>query len=96
MNILKSFFLFIIGLFPSLPDMTGLIGTVAPVARVLGAVDHFVDLGVVAACVAALFVFANVEFIWGSLCGSSARYRGWSDGQRADDTACRRYVATGV
>ena len=45
--------------------MTGLIGTVAPVARVLGAVDHFVDLGVVAACVAALFVFANVEFIWG-------------------------------
>jgi hypothetical protein len=65
MNILKSFFLFVIGLFPALPDMTGLAGSVAPVAQVLGAVDHFVDLGVVAACVAALFVFANVEFIWG-------------------------------
>lgn len=65
MNIIKAFLLFIISLFPVLPDMTSFINLIAPIVEVLAQVNHLIDIRVLSACLVALILMANAELIWG-------------------------------
>lgn len=65
LDLLKAFLLFIIGLFPTLPDMSWLIGTISPVVQVFASLNMVVDVGVLSLCIGLLFLFSNIEFVWG-------------------------------
>ncbi len=65
MNIIKAFLLFIISLFPVLPDMTSFINLIAPIVEVLAQVNHLIDIRVLSACLVAMILMANAELIWG-------------------------------
>lgn len=65
MNVLKSFLLFVIGLFPTLPDMSWLSRSLSPVVGVLSGIDRFIDLGTFVLCMIVLFAISNIEFVWG-------------------------------
>ena len=65
MNIIKAFLLFIISLFPVLPDMTNFINLIAPIVEVLAQVNHLIDIRVLSACLVAMILMANAELIWG-------------------------------
>ncbi len=65
MNIIKAFLLFIISLFPVLPDMTSFINLIAPIVEVLAQVNHLIDIRVLSACLVAMILMANAELILG-------------------------------
>lgn len=65
MNLLKFFLLFIIGLFPKLPDMSWLTGLITPVVSVIAKLDNFVDVGTLGLCVLVLLLFSGADLIWG-------------------------------
>lgn len=65
MNALKAFLLFVIGLFPALPDMSWLSRSLSPVLGVLSGIDRFVDLGVFVLCLSLMLIISNLEFVWG-------------------------------
>lgn len=64
MNIMKSFILFIIGLFPELPDTSMLFSLTEPLREVLTSANMFIDVGVVCSCVLILLVVYNIGFLW--------------------------------
>lgn len=63
-NLIKALVLFIIGLFPTLPDMSFLSSSIQPVINVLASIDSFVSVPLVAGCFVALIVFMNIDFVW--------------------------------
>lgn len=65
MNVLKAFLLFIIGLFPVLPDMSWLTGKISPVIQLISGIDAFIDVGVFALCCSLLLIFSHVDLVWG-------------------------------
>lgn len=65
MELLKTFLLFIIGLMPSVPDVSGLVSFINPVFSLLGGLNNFVSVSLVGTCLVILFVCMNIEFIWG-------------------------------
>lgn len=65
MNVLKSFLLFVIGLFPSIPDASWLYGSLSPVVKVIASVDSFVDVGTVGLCLSLMLVFMHIDVVWG-------------------------------
>lgn len=64
MNVLQAVILFIISLFPKLPDMSFLSQSVESVTSVLCAVDAFISVELVGFCLGVLFVFTHIDFIW--------------------------------
>lgn len=65
MNVLKSFLLFVIGLFPSVPNVSWLTGYLVPVANVIASVDCIVDVGTVCLCMSLLLIFSHIDLVWG-------------------------------
>lgn len=65
MNLLKMLLLGIISLFPKLPDTSDLTNYVQPVFDLLRGMNQFISVSLVATCLVVLFVFANIEFVWG-------------------------------
>lgn len=63
-NLLKLFLLFIISLFPELPDMQALSNSVSAVSDVLISVNSFISVRLVGGCGLALFLFTNADFVW--------------------------------
>lgn len=64
MDLLKFLLLFVISLFPALPDMSGLIQSLDSVLSVLKSINFVVSVSLVGWCVSFLFIFSNIEFIW--------------------------------
>ena len=64
MNVLKVVILFIIGLFPKLPDMSTLSQSVNSVTAVFSAVDSFISVSLLGFCFGVLFIFTHIDFIW--------------------------------
>lgn len=65
MNILKAFLLFIISLFPTIPNVSWLTGYLVPVANAIASVDCIVDVGAVCLCMSLLLVFSHIDLVWG-------------------------------
>lgn len=65
LNLLKVVLLFLIGLFPALPDMSGLISFFDSVFQLYLNVDSFVSVQLVGICIVLIFLFSNIEVIWG-------------------------------
>ena len=65
LNLLKSFLFFVIGLFPALPETSGLPTSINSVIQVIASVDYIVDVAVVGFCLTMLFLFTHIEFVWG-------------------------------
>lgn len=65
MELLKFFLLFIIGLMPAVPDVSGMVSFINPVFTLLGGLNNFVSVSVAGTCLTVLLVFMNIEFIWG-------------------------------
>lgn len=65
MNLIKTFLLFVIGLFPSLPDMSFLIQPFQTVIDIIYTVNIFVDVRALGFCFVVLIIFFNIEFLWG-------------------------------
>lgn len=64
MNLFKSFILFVIGLFPTLPDSSSLYGFLEPLKSVFSVADMFIDVRVVMTCFLITLLVYNVKFIW--------------------------------
>ncbi len=65
LDVVKAVLLFLIGLFPELPDMSELLGFFEPVFELYLNVDAFISVKVLGSCVLFLIIFCNIEFIWG-------------------------------
>lgn len=64
LDLVKSAILFIIRLFPTLPEMDFLTDSLDAVLSVLVAIDSFVSVRLFSICVVFLFAFTHIEFIW--------------------------------
>lgn len=64
LGLLKTFLLFIIGLFPALPDMSGFFTYLTPLSNVINKVGMFIDLSVFSACMAIIFIVYNARALW--------------------------------
>lgn len=67
LNLVKAFLLFLIGLFPKLPDFVDSGGYLDKLAEVVSYADIFCDLKVVLANLLLCFVCSNIRFIWGAI-----------------------------
>ncbi len=65
LDIVKAVLLFLIGLFPELPDMSSIVEFFDPLFQVYMQVDSFISVKLVAGCVIFFFILSNIEFIWG-------------------------------
>lgn len=65
MDLLKTFVLFLISLLPSLPASDNLIEFVKPLFGIYSNLDSFISVGTCCFCLGLLFIFCNIEFIWG-------------------------------
>lgn len=65
MDAIRSVILFLIGLFPALPDMSSLTEYFDPVFQLYGNVDSFISVKLLGVCVVFIFLFSNAEMIWG-------------------------------
>lgn len=63
-NLIKGLILFVISLFPSLPDMTFLSQSLEPFVKVISSVNSFVSVPLFAGCCLVLVVILNIEFVW--------------------------------
>ena len=63
-NLIKAVILFIINLFPAMPDMSFLSQSVQPMVSVLASIDSFVSVSLLAWCLLTIIAFMNIEFIW--------------------------------
>lgn len=64
LEMLKVVLLFIIGLFPKLPDVGFIRGYVASFVELVSSVNMFVDLRVVGSCVTLILLIYNARAIW--------------------------------
>ncbi|MDD3022269.1 MAG: hypothetical protein PHX61_15035, partial [Alphaproteobacteria bacterium] len=66
LDLIKAFILFVIGLFPTLPEaqFDSLFAHLAPVADVINTADMFIDISVCVACVGIIFLVYNARAIW--------------------------------
>lgn len=64
LEIVKGVLLFIIGLFPALPDMSFLVQPLTAVTDLFVVINSFVSVRLVGFCLSVLVVFANIDFIW--------------------------------
>jgi flagellar biosynthesis protein FlhB len=64
MNVLKAVILFIVGLFPTLPNMSSLAQPIDAVISVVRTIDSFVSVQLAGVCIGFLFVFTHLDFIW--------------------------------
>lgn len=63
-NLIKSLVLFIIGLFPAMPDMSFLSQSLQSVIDILSSINSFVSVSLFAWCGFTIILFMNLEFIW--------------------------------
>lgn len=63
-NLIKSLVLFVVGLFPAMPDLSFLSQSLQSVINVLSSINSFVSVSLVAWCFFTLILFMNMEFIW--------------------------------
>ena len=64
-GVFKAIALFIINRLPAFPNFASFVSTsLTPVFDVLYSANYFIDLRVCAACLLAMIVFANIEFVW--------------------------------
>ena len=66
LDLVKVFILFVIGLFPTLPesDFNSMFNYLSPVADVINTADLFVDISVCSTCVGVIFLVCNARAIW--------------------------------
>jgi len=66
LDLVKVFILFVIGLFPTLPesDFNLMFNYLSPVADVINTADLFVDISVCTTCVGVIFLVYNARAIW--------------------------------
>lgn len=64
MELIKLFVLFLIGLVPKLPDLSGLKPAVDALFTCYENLDSFIDVRVCCICVLALILVANAQLIW--------------------------------
>lgn len=67
LNLVKSFLLFLIGLFPTLPTFIDNSSYLSSLSNVLGYANYFVVLDVAIGCLVICFVVMNIKFIWGAI-----------------------------
>lgn len=65
LDIVKAVLLFLIGLFPELPDMSSIVEFFDPLYQVYMQMNSFISVKLVAGCVLFFFILSNIEFIWG-------------------------------
>ena len=66
LDLIKAFILFIIGLFPTLPEaqFNSLFSRLQPVADAINSADMFIDISVCVSCVGIIFLVYNARAIW--------------------------------
>lgn len=66
LDLVKAFILFIIGLFPTLPEtqFNTLFDYLQPVADVINSADMFINIPVCVTCVGLIFLVYNARAIW--------------------------------
>lgn len=64
MDLLKGLILFVIGLLPSMPDMSGLLGSVEAVISVLLTIDSIISVRLVGTCLGILILIAQADLLW--------------------------------
>lgn len=62
--VVKGVILFIVNLFPTLPDMDFLSTSFQPLVNVMATINSFVSVSLFAGCCVAFIVFMNIDFIW--------------------------------
>ena len=67
LNLVKTFLLFLIGLFPKLPEFADSGGHLDKLAEVVSYANIFCYLDIVLANLLLCFVVANARFIWGAI-----------------------------
>lgn len=64
LNLVKGVLLFVISLFPVLPDMSFLSQSVSDLLSLFVLIDSVVSVRLVGSCFSVLFIFTNVDLIW--------------------------------
>lgn len=64
MELLKALILFIIGIFPALPEITFLDGFVKGIRALIGSIDAFVSVSVLSSCLLLILLFYNARALW--------------------------------
>lgn len=64
LNLIKSLVLFILNLFPTLPDLNFVNDGLQPFVAVVSTINSFVSVPLFFNCVVALIAFSNAEFLW--------------------------------
>lgn len=66
LDLIKVFILFVIGLFPTMPEaqFNTLFVYLSPVADVINTADIFIDISVCVFCVVIIFLVYNARAIW--------------------------------
>lgn len=64
LGLVKSVLLFVIGLFPPLPDLNFLSHSLAELFNLLILIDSIVSVRLFGFCLGALFVFSHIDFMW--------------------------------
>lgn len=64
MELLKSFFLFILSLFPKLPDLSFISEFISDFMEIVTSVNRFISVPTMGVCFIALFACYNVRAIW--------------------------------
>lgn len=65
MEVFKVFILFIVSLIPTLPNSDELANLVKPVFDLYLNIDTFINVQACMICLVCLFIFSNVQLIWG-------------------------------
>ena len=63
-NLIKATILFVIGLFPALPDLSFLAQSIQPFIDLLHGINLFVSVPLLGFCLGVLFVVWNIDFFW--------------------------------
>ena len=67
LNVIKTFLLFLISLFPTLPTIVDNSSFLSSVADVISFANTFCVLSVVLGCIGILFVVYNIKTIWAAV-----------------------------
>lgn len=63
-NLIKSLILFIISLFPTIPDMSFLSQSLEPLVNALVSINSLISISLFAWCCFTLIIILNIEFVW--------------------------------
>lgn len=64
MNIFKALILFVVSLFPTLPDFSFIADLLLPILEIVKLTNYFISIPVVVTCVLALLLVYNARFLW--------------------------------